>query len=163
MYIWPDYFPAPDVTFGGNAQSSVTRTKMDAGTFRQRQRFTTGTRTYSATWTLTDEQWDIFQAVLAYELSNGADWFTIALPIGEGLTTCTARFVNGNYSHTHTGVLYWKVTAALEINSLSTLTEDDYQFLVDNDYDFSVVPALEAAGDAFHILVNETLPTDLGN
>ena len=120
-------FPAPALAFSGKTSQNTRRTKMDSGRTRQVRQFTTEVRTYSAKWELNNAQFEAFQAWVKYKLHNGADWFNIALPVGNvsgnTLKTVEARLVNGDYTFTHKPVLNWSVAATLEVEDAALMSE----------------------------------------
>lgn len=126
MFDWTTAgFPNPTQDISAGVKPTVIRTEMDSGRVRQRKRFTSAIRTVPVRWTLTDAQWALFQGILEYKLNQGADWFTITLPTGNGMQSCTARFVSGSWNAKHVPVMYWDVTATLEVQGGSPLTEDE--------------------------------------
>lgn len=159
MELWPALLPAPTVAFSGSTESSVARTQMESGRFRQRPRFTSELRTYRASWELSDFQFGFFQAWFLRKLSNGADKFTINLPTGgEGMAKAVnASFVEGkyNYSHNRGAVLWWTVSATLEVEEAEVWSEEIYDaILVLGD------PRLyEAEANDLHRILNELLPS----
>ena len=126
MYAWPSTkLPLPSINFSNKAKTSVIRTQMDTGASRQRQRFTSGVRTVAAQWKLTDDEFALFQGVFKYKLSNGADWFTISLPLGSGFKTYTIRFTDDGWSAAYDNYMHWNVTANMEAENTSALTESE--------------------------------------
>jgi len=123
-YAWPaSKLPLPSTDFDGANERATIRTKMDSGRFRQRRRFTSGLRTFKASWQFDDDQFALFQGVVKYKLSEGADWFTIDLPFGDGFKNYRVRFIEAKESFNYQDVLHWKVDAQLETETTSPLTE----------------------------------------
>ena len=116
MITWPpaSIFPPPDVSFGAAVSANAIRTKMDSGRIRQRKRFTKNMRQISANWKLTDDQRSLFQGLFSGPLNNGADWFSMSLPLNGGFKTFTVRFVADSYSEKYDGFLHWNTSAKLE-------------------------------------------------
>ena len=108
----------------------VIRTKFETGRARQRSRFENKTSMYSVRWQLSDAEHDIFEAFHRIKLNNGNDWFNISLPATQGIQTVLARFVKGQYSKNHKGVLYWVVSAKLEVEEDYGLTEAELNALL---------------------------------
>lgn len=124
LFSWPTTkFPAPTTSLRGKQESQVARTQMDSGTFRQRERFTSGMQTIDVEWQLTADQWALFQGVKKYKIANGADWFEIPLSInGASPVTYQARFI-GDVSWEYLNFNEYKVSAQLETPTISPLTE----------------------------------------
>lgn len=150
------WLPAPTVTFGHRGQAASARTEMDTGRVRQRQRFSRVHTSISAEWELTDEQLAIFKGFYEHTTSGGTAFFDMELPLGDGLATYSVRFV-GVPSFQHYGVLYWRATATLELESGGPLTSDvtGGLLLVED------LSAFESAASAFHTYVHETIPDTL--
>jgi hypothetical protein len=123
-YAWPETTKLPRPTFSLNDKvvGNVIRTQMDSGRFRQRKRWTAALRTISVEWSFTDAQFALFQGVYKYKISDGADWFTMQMPFGNGLNTYTVRFTDNGFSDSYQVGMFHKVTATLE-------TEDDISIL----------------------------------
>lgn len=158
MPTWPqNVFPNPDVSFAAQSANTTIRTKMEGGRTRQRSRFSQELRAFNVVWTLTDTQYLIFQSLLANLLNNGTVWFDILLPNGDnGLQTYTARFKDGTFKANYTGVLYWKVSATLEIEDFDLLTGEVLELLLELGTDLE---PYYAANDRLHYLVQTYLPT----
>lgn len=123
--------PNPSIDYGAAAEGSVVRTKMESGRFRQRRRFTSGLKTISVVWQFTDDEYALFQGVHYYKISQGADWFdNITLALGQSLETVTARFVGDGYDAKHNGFLEWRVSAKLEVESVTPLSESEVNALL---------------------------------
>jgi hypothetical protein len=116
MITWPPetVIPPPKVDFAGEVDAPTIRTKMDSGRVRQRQRFTREFRPLRVAWKLKDEEFGLFQSIHKHALNSGADWFTITLPLGDGMKEYTVRFSGGGYSFKYDEVMYWDVSAKLE-------------------------------------------------
>lgn len=124
MFSWATTsLPNPTTDLGGRNESSVIRTKMESGRQRQRSRFTSGLRTFNASWQLTDAEWALFQGVHKYKLSMGADWFEMSLPFGDGFKTYTVRFTENGINFQYNNVMNWTVRASMETEDISPLTE----------------------------------------
>jgi len=132
VITWPstDILPRPATDLGGKIDPSTIRSKMDTGRVRQRQRFTTGNRTVNVSWELTDAQWKIFQGVYHFYLNDGADWFLMELPLGDGLKTYTVRFTDSGLSYKYVDVLNWKVSATLETETVCPVSKADLDALL---------------------------------
>lgn len=130
----PETFPAilPNVSTSLKVDNvaSVIRTKFETGRARQRSRFENKNSNYAVRWQMSDDEFDIFEAFHRIKLSNGNDWFNITLPAPQGVQTVLARFVEGQYRRTHKGVLFWEVSAELEIEADYGLTESELDALL---------------------------------
>lgn len=123
--------PNPQVNFRGAIQQNVIRTKMDSGRYRARRRFTRELREYRVSWQFSDDQYGVFQSWLLHKLNGGADWFNISLPLsGQGFQTVLARISEGQYTASHENVLYWVVSAALEVEETDVLSEGTFDALL---------------------------------
>lgn len=123
-FVWSTTgLPLPSVDLSGKIEQTTIRTKMESGRVRQRRRFTSGWRTISVTWELTDAEFALFQGVYKHKLSDGADFFDIILPLGDDLDTYSARFTGEGYSYSYKNVMHWRVSAQLECDIGSVLTE----------------------------------------
>jgi hypothetical protein len=124
---WPiAVLPNPSVNFSGEVQPATVRTEMESGRTRQRARFDSQKRTYPVVWQMSDFQYGLFQSFVKYKLTNGVDAFYIDLPVGAGtnsLQTVLATMVNGAYKGVYDDVMYWNVSATLEVNAITLYTE----------------------------------------
>ena len=69
---------------------------------------------------------DICNRLGQYKLNQGADWFTISLPLGSGFKTYDMRFIaDQGYSAQYDGVMFWNVSAKMETPNISALTESE--------------------------------------
>lgn len=130
-YPYPT-LPNPRLDFNGETVPAMKRTQMETGRYRQQRRFTSQLNTYRASWQMSDYQWGLFQAFVLHKLSGGADWFYVNLPTGgEAMDkTVLARIVDGKYAGAHDGVLYWNVSAVLEVEDAQLWTEEEYDALL---------------------------------
>jgi hypothetical protein len=106
-------------------------------------------RSIRVTFEMTDEQRTIFADFCKNDISNGADWFEMDLPLTEGMTTHKVRFSAVNYSESHKAILNWNVSATLETDSkIAPLTAEEVEaFLLFDTFDefHAAVLATEAA------------------
>jgi hypothetical protein len=130
-FVWSTTgLPAPSIDYSTKLANTLARSKMESGRVRQRPRFTTSWRTVSVKWELTDAEWKLFQGVVFHKLSQGADFFDILLPLGNGMQTYTARFVADSIQESHRPVLHWVVSAQLELQGVSPLTDGEVDALL---------------------------------
>ena len=124
MFDWSTTdLPNPTLSLSSKVTSAIARTQMETGRTRQRMRFTSQFRVVSASWELNDDEYALFQGVIRWKLSNGADWFTMSLPFGDGFKTYTVRFTDSGQQGDYKPNMNWMVKANLEIESGSPLTE----------------------------------------
>lgn len=138
LYNWPannldpavvNQLPNPTVDFGDAISTSMVRTKMDSAYVRQRRRTTVGMRSITVGWDLTSAQKAAFEGIIRHFLNGGADWFNMSLDLGSGFQTYVVRFVSGQFRSSYVPVDHWKVTAKLETENISVLTQtqtEDY-------------------------------------
>lgn len=122
--------PNPSNAYGLGVAPAVRRITMESGRSRQRKLFTTTDRAASVRWKLTDSQFALFQGVLEHKLNQGADWFLITLPTGDGLREVTARIQKGNWTAQQAPVLNWDVSANLDIQAASPLSSSEVDALL---------------------------------
>lgn len=117
METWPstNILPAPSIDFDGFNDVSATRLEMEAATTRQRKLFSKPRVQFTAAWSFTQEQLNIFVAFLELMLGNGCDAFFFPVNLGNGLEKQTVKILNGKYVQTLDEIGYWNVTATLEI------------------------------------------------
>jgi hypothetical protein len=143
MITWPAWLPAPNIDFSDDVSQASVRTQMESGRFRQRTRFQRQNRTMSVTWTLDDDQRAGFTSLFKYSLNGGNDWFYMTLPLVEGMTVCTVRFIASSYSEKHEAILHWKISAKMEMqDQVAPLSAEEIEFMLE----------LESL-DAFHLAV----------
>jgi hypothetical protein len=81
-------------------------------------------------WTFTDDEWTLFQGVVYHKLAQGASFFDIELPLGDGFRTFAVRFVAGSIQESYKDVMHWDVSAQLELADSSPLTEGEVDALL---------------------------------
>jgi hypothetical protein len=114
MIDFPATIPPPTVTLSGASDSPVARTQIEGGLIEQTGRFATALETYSVAWLLTESELAAFEAFFVETLAGGVLTFNLNLPDGSGYSAQPVRFVDGDYSATHSGVLHWNVNAKIE-------------------------------------------------
>lgn len=131
MSTWPAGLPNPKLSFAGQVKANATRMQMESGRYRQQKKATTDERAYKATWSFSEAQYATFRTWYYDTLNNGSAWFDVTLPAaGQGLTTVSARIVNGEVSRANDNILYWDVSLHLEVRSANILTEEEYDALL---------------------------------
>ena len=144
MIKWPsNILPLPSINFSGTNQSSVIRTQMDSGRFRQRRRFTKELDILSIEWLFDGKEWLFFRSFFEHSLEGGSLWFNINVnlgdrtPIGEeSVQTFKIRFVSG-YSYTYAPVNYWRVRGSIEIDNFNNYSAELLSVLISEDGDLS--------------------------
>lgn len=129
-FTWPDgtILAPPTVNFNGKVQTTVIRTKMDSGRVRQRNRFSAAVRSIEVEWVFTDDEFALFQGIYKFKITNGADFFNMSLPFGDGFKTYLVRFSDAGYAHQYKPHFQWTISATLE-------TEDDTSPLSESEVD----------------------------
>lgn len=132
VQAWPTLLPAPSADLSVRNQTGNVETSMESGRIRRRRRYYQQYRLIPVMWEMTDAQYAFFQSFHLYKINDGADEFTISLPIGgAGLRTFTVSFANkGEYSADYQPVLNWRVKAVLEVQLADVLTESEFDALV---------------------------------
>jgi hypothetical protein len=87
---------------------------MDAGSARQRQRFTAVPHKIYTTWLFTADQMAIFRAFYKTTINQGASWFTMNIDVGDGLTAYDCRFITPLKQLALPG-MNWNVSATIEV------------------------------------------------
>lgn len=134
MPTWLTDLPSPKVEYGEDLQSPVIATKMEAGSTRQRLRFTTTRKIANVSWILTNLEYALFEAFVKYELSQGADAFTISLPQSgySALIPVTAVIRGGVYTADAIAAnTRWRVGATLIIDQPNHITEGLYEIILE--------------------------------
>lgn len=155
---WPALLlPRPQRNFNFSVSNSTLRTKFDSGRTRQRKRFTKDFRTISVAWSFNDDEFYYFESFVKETLSNGQEWFEMELIQGDGFKTFYVRIVGGVYKATYDEVMYWNVTATLELEDPAALTAEELAALalLGDDLD----PPF-ASLDAYHNVINSFFPAN---
>lgn len=155
METWPvSILPDPTLSYTSANSNSVIRSKFDTGRVRQRLRFTADTKTQGVRWTFDDIQFAVFQGWLKQRVANGADFFLMNLPLGDGIKQYQVRFVQGTYNASYQEPR-WIVTVSLEIEDAPVLAPEIVDALIDLGSD--IYPMFDAI-DRLDELINVTLP-----
>ena len=101
--------------FSSTPGNAVNRSDASAfGQLNQINRFTTEIKTVDVQFTWSDLMYGAFRYFFTQLINNGADYFNLNLPMGDGLSAATARFVEGKYQSQFMENK-WVVTAQLEL------------------------------------------------
>lgn len=147
LVSWPARLPLP--TFDGYAlepEAGVSRTDMESGPARQRQRFTATPTRIPVRWRFSQLQFGLFEAW--HKHKAGAEWFAIDLLGGVGMVSHETRFVgqsNSPYRAVPTRGGVWIVTSMLEIRARPVLSAEALDVALAED-----VPGLFSAVDRLH-------------
>lgn len=114
MPAYPN-IPLPDQQFSSKTETPVSRTNMEGGISRQTILFATGQKTANCQWTLTNEEYALFQEFFHTDLNSGVDFFTMPLPTIEGVQDVSVRFVGGIYQDRYKSHDTWVISATLEM------------------------------------------------
>lgn len=117
MAAYPSTLPKPLIDgYGGSQDVAFIRTEMEAGSKRQRQRFSAANDQLNVNWLFTFEQMSTFRNFYNSSVNRGSDWFTIELDVGEGFNTFDARFTQA-YQYSRVQGNLWNVSANLEVRN----------------------------------------------
>tara|TARA_R100000781_G_scaffold110309_2_gene75677 strand:+ start:4049 stop:4513 length:465 start_codon:yes stop_codon:yes gene_type:complete len=125
---YPAELPTPQRSgYAIQHASPFMRTEMSTGRARQRRAFTSVPSSVELQWLLTNAQAQIFEAWFAYDITDGADWFNLALttPVGR-LEFYECRFAAMYDGPALVGLDYWRYTAKVEIRKRPILPKDWY-------------------------------------
>ncbi len=154
MITWPDKLPFPTVEgYSIQPGDAIVRTNMEAGSARQRRRFTQVPSRIQVRWLMSQTQFAIFEAWYRWEAREGGAWFDITLLGGLGLLSQQARFTQPFQTQLVTGTL-WEIRTELEVRERPVLTHDTLHLLLTED-----LQGLMNAIDSLHQLVHYTLPS----
>ena len=136
MFNWPEnILPLPSYNFNVTHDASTLRTKLETGRTLQRKRYSGENETANVKFDLTQQEYALFKGVWVSMLNQGADWFTMRLPIADGadLTETDVRFIT-DYKATHMPVGNWDITASIEFKETGSLSPEAINFLIDNNF-----------------------------
>ena len=115
MAAFPSTLPMPTIdNYGGSQDLAFIRTEMEAGSVRQRQRFSAANHQMTMGWFFSPSEMTTFKTFFDDSIGRGADWFTMSVDTGDGIQSYDARFTQAyQYSRVEGG--YWRVTANIEV------------------------------------------------
>lgn len=134
---YPEMLPLP--TFDGYAiepGDGVSRTEMEAGSPRQRLRFTSMPSGIPVRWVFTPWEFALFEAWFKYRAKQGSVWFGIPLLGGIGMIEHEARFKGGTgkpYRVTPQRGNRFIVVSQLEVRERFVLTEEVMELALQED------------------------------
>jgi len=115
MADFPSTLPKPTIEgYGGTQDLAFIRTDMEAGSARQRQRFSAANHQIAMGWFFSSTQMATFKTFFDNTIGRGADWFTMAIDAGNGIQTYDARFTKA-YEYSRVEGNYWRVSANIEV------------------------------------------------
>jgi hypothetical protein len=115
MAAFPSTLPRPQASsYSGQQDAAFIRTEMEAGSQRQRQRFTAANHTVQMAWQFTAAQMADFKTFYDTTVNRGTDWFTMTVDVGGGDATRDCRFT-APYEYTYMDGGWWQVSAPVEI------------------------------------------------
>lgn len=155
---WPASLPPPSLNYGFRTRVGVARSKEEDGPQQARRRFYGGSKTISVVWELSNEQLLLFAGFYQHSISRGCAKFSLDLPLGDGYQTQLVQFSGERYTAEATGHFSWRVTATLNVELSSLLSEEDAAALALFNFD---IDAVESFAQRLHALVHGTLPTKL--
>lgn len=127
---YPSTLPTPARSgYGLQHVSPFARTTMATGRARQRRTFQSVPSAVTLTWTMRNEEAQVFEGWFAYDITDGADWFNIDLkaPVGT-LAPYECRFMEMYQGPELFGLDMWRFTAEVEIRERPILDQTWYQF-----------------------------------
>ena len=133
MATWISTLPAPKIDYGEDSSSPVITNKMEAGSTRQRLRFTAARKRVTASWIFTNIEYAVFEAFVRHELALGANSFTISLPQSgyNLLVPVNAIIAGGTYdSNALAGNRLWRVQCTLIIDEPNFIDLEFYEFIL---------------------------------
>ena len=118
--------------------------------YRQRRRSVVELRKVSISWEFNDDDYMLFQSFFYYKLNGGNDWFEISLPMGGGFRTCIVRFFEATYKTSAAQVLFWNVSATIEIQELPPISEANFDTMVS----VGGIDIVEGLANHFHEIIH---------
>lgn len=153
---FPERLPYPTVeSYSIRPDEAIIRTDMESGPARQRRRYTQTPSKITVRWIMSPEQFCLFEAWYKYYGKEGAEWFSINLLGGIGLTEQDARFTQQFEASLIAGRL-WQITSELEIRDRPTISEEATGVISEID-----LQSLELLSSKLHILVHLSLSKNL--
>ena len=152
MVDWPEQFGTPVLSgIQETPDDNVTRTEMESGVTRMRQRFTYTPTSGQFRWIMNEDVLGYFEAWFKHKAKFGSEWINMEIPTGKGMQTAQVRFKD---SYTTKVVSYpqWEVTANVEIRELPTYSEAELDVYLSGGNE--IIPL----SDKFHKLVHEKIP-----
>lgn len=117
MIQWPKHIlPSPLIDISEDYQSNVATTQFEHSV-RQRQRYKTQANIKNVYWIFDEFQFNFFKSFVFHLLASGSMKFEIELPGLDGMPWTTVSILGGKYSASGESFFYWRVGAALLIES----------------------------------------------
>lgn len=102
--------------YGGTQDRAFIRTEMEAGSQRQRQRFSAANTQMTMSWLLSATDMATFKTFYDSTINRGSDWFTYSLDLGAGITSYDVRFTE-SYQFSYIDGGHWRVSANVEVRN----------------------------------------------
>lgn len=117
MAAFPITLPDPLIDgYSGSQDQAFIRTEMEAGSVRQRQRFSAANTQMEMNWIFNASEMATFKTFFDTTINRGSDWFTISLNVGAGNTSYEARFAKP-YQFSYVDGGYWRVSGTIEVRN----------------------------------------------
>jgi hypothetical protein len=117
MADFPVTLPKPLASgYSGTKTQAFIRTEMEAGSQRQRKRFSAVNQNRSLNFLFTASEMDTFKDFFETDINQGSDFFNISLDFGNGFTTYAARFIQP-YTDSYVDGGFWNVDCQLEVRN----------------------------------------------
>lgn len=117
MANFPSTLPKPVIDgYTGIQDQSFIRTEMEAGSVRQRQRYSAVNTQLNVTWFFSGTEMASFKTFYDTTINRGTDWFTYTLDAGSGMLSYDVRFTQP-FQFSKLEGTYWRVSANLELRN----------------------------------------------
>lgn len=117
MAAFPATLPKPMIEgYSGTQDLAFIRTEMEAGSQRQRRRFTAANDQMAMSWLFTYTQMTAFRTFYNQDIGRGTDWFTMSIDVGDGMNTFDCRFTQA-YQYSRVQGELWRVSGNIEVRN----------------------------------------------
>jgi hypothetical protein len=117
MATFPVNLPSPQIDgYGGTQDQAFIRTEMEAGSQRQRQRFSAANTQLNVTWQFSAIEMQSFKSFFDVVINRGSDFFTYSLNLGAGFIDYDVRFTQP-YQFAIIQGNRWTVSSVLEVRN----------------------------------------------
>lgn len=115
MILFPSSLPAPEQSLALTSKPAVTRSVMESGRTRQRNRYYKVAHSYQVSWLLTDFEYNILKLFIEFEIYNGAAWFYLKLSEDSTELLSKARIVDGIVNASYIPHNNWRISVTLDV------------------------------------------------
>lgn len=130
MITWPDSLPLPLLkSHSTKPKSGLVSTKLDSGRKRVRRRTKNPPTEMQAQWLFTDDEYALFEGIIAHDLNGGADYFLMPVRLPIGLVTAEVRIIPDSIQDNLLAKYKWKVKAKIEIRKRETIDKGATEIL----------------------------------